>query len=129
MDFIRFEVLSRSNLYENTFRKRMFPVIGSKKFIYKKPLMRWTKFNITLVLEGWDEKWVYHRQTFTQGDEVAAIGFTKIAFWEDKKAQNLSKIIRDCGVQIAEMKPSSEILKMFENDSEITKSTTNDKII
>lgn len=52
MDFIRFEVLFRSKLYVNTFKKGMFPILGSQKFIYKKLLKRRTKFSITLVLEG-----------------------------------------------------------------------------
>ena len=38
MDFIRFEILFRSKLYENTFKKGIFPVLGSQKIIYKKPL-------------------------------------------------------------------------------------------
>jgi acyl-CoA thioesterase FadM len=123
MDFIRFEVLFRSNLYENTLKKGMFPVLGSQKFIYKKPLKRWTKFNITLVLEGWDDKWVYHRQVFKQNNEVYAIRFTKVAFWKNKKAQPLPKILAACGIRKKIMIPSSEILNMFKNDYEIIKST------
>jgi len=123
MDFIRFEVLFRSKLYENTFKKGIFPVLGSQKFIYKKPLKRWTKFSITIVLEGWDEKWVYHRQIFKQKNEVYAIGFTKVAFWKNKKAQNMAKILIDSGVQKTEMNPSSDILNMFNDDYKIIKST------
>lgn len=123
MDFIRFEVLFRSKLYENTFKKGIFPVLGSQKFIYKKPLKRWTKFSITIVLEGWDEKWVYHRQTFKQKNEVYAIGFTKVAFWKNKKALNITKILTDSGIQKTEMNPSLEILNMFNDDYQIIKSS------
>uniref|UniRef100_UPI0040492085 acyl-CoA thioesterase n=1 Tax=Flavobacterium sp. TaxID=239 RepID=UPI0040492085 len=122
MDFIRFEVLFRSKLYENTFKKGIFPVLGSQKFIYKKPLKRGTKFTITIVLEGWDEKWVYHRQTFKQKNEVYAIGFTKVAFWKNKKAISMAKILTDSGVQKTEMNPSLEILNMFNDDYRIIKS-------
>ena len=34
----------------------MFGVLASQKIIYKKPLKRWKKFNITLKIEGSDEK-------------------------------------------------------------------------
>jgi len=61
-------------------KKGLFPVIGSQKFIYKKPLKRWTKLSITLPVEAWNEKWVYHTQTFKQKGEVYAVGFTKVAF-------------------------------------------------
>ncbi|QJP34650.1 acyl-CoA thioesterase [Nonlabens sp. Ci31] len=80
MDFIRFEILFRTQLYKNTMKKGLFPVIGSQKFIYKKPLKRWTKLSITLPVEAWNEKWVYHTQTFKQKGEVYAVGFTKVAF-------------------------------------------------
>ncbi|WP_026813922.1 thioesterase family protein [Arenibacter certesii] len=56
MDFIRLEKMFRSNLYDNTIKKGMFPVLGSQKIIYRKPLKRWSTFRITLVLEGWDDK-------------------------------------------------------------------------
>jgi len=61
MDLIRLEVMFRSDLYKNSVKKGMFPVIGSQKIIYKKPLKRWSKFSVTLMLEGWDDNWVYHR--------------------------------------------------------------------
>jgi len=122
MDFIRLEILFRSNLYENTFKKGMFPVIGSQKLIHKKPMKRLSKFTTTLVVEGWDDKWVYHRQIFKQNEEVYAIGFTKLAFWKNKKAQNMRTIIADSGVQKTSMNPSMEILGMFKNDYEIIKS-------
>ena len=99
----------------------MFAVLGSQKIIYKKPLKKWTKFNITLVLEGWDEKWVYHRQVFEQKDEVCAVGFTKIAFWQNKKAQNMRKILADSGIIKTEMNTSSEISDIFKNDYDIIK--------
>ncbi len=80
MDFIRFEKMFRSKLNDNTVKKGMFTVLGSQKIIYKKPLKMWSTFHITLVLEGWDYKWVYHKQFFTQNDQVCTIGYTRAAF-------------------------------------------------
>jgi len=82
MDFIRYELLFRTELYTNTVNRGMFAVLGSQKVIYKKPLKRWSKFSITLNLEGWDDKWAYHRQVFKQNNKVCAIGYTKLAFLE-----------------------------------------------
>ncbi|WP_412560528.1 acyl-CoA thioesterase [Winogradskyella sp. MIT101101] len=121
MDFIRFEILFRSKLYENTFKKGIFPVLGSQKIIYKKPLKRWTKFSITLILDGWDEKWGYHRQVFKQNNEICAIGYTKFALWKNRKALYLPKILADSGIKKTEMNPSSEMLNMFKNDYEMIK--------
>jgi acyl-CoA thioesterase FadM len=121
MDLIRFELLFRSRLYDTTAKKGMFAVLGSQKIIYKKPLKRWSKFTITLVLEGWDDKWAYHRQTFEQGNQVCAIGFTKIAVWKNKKSQDMNKIIADCGVLKAGNTISSEIKNLFNDDYNILK--------
>ncbi len=132
MDFIRFEVLFRSKLYDNTFKKGIFPVLGSQKFIYKKPLKRGTNFKITISLEGWDDKWVYHRQTFTRKDEIYAIGYTKAAFWKNKKALDIRKIFYDCGFHKPEMNPSADVLNMFKDDYDILKTlkteNTNNKV-
>ncbi|MDU8886048.1 thioesterase family protein [Yeosuana sp. MJ-SS3] len=121
MDLIRYEIMFRSSLYENTVKKGMFGVIGSQKVIYKKPLKRWTKFDITLILEGWDEKWIYHRQIFKQNNKIYAIGFTKITFWKNKKAQNINEIMANCGLTKNKLTSFSEILKSFENDYDIIK--------
>ena len=99
----------------------MFAVLGSQKIIYKKPLKRWTIFQITLVLEGWDDKWVYHKQLFEQDNQLCAIGYTKAAFWKDKKAQDIRKIIKNCGVEATEMNISVEIQKIFNIDYELLK--------
>lgn len=121
MDFIRFEKLFRSPLFEQTVKKGMYGVLGSQKIIYKKPLKRWSTFTITLVLEGWDDKWFYHKQIFTQENQVCAIGYTKAAFWKNKKAQDLRLILKNSGVAENEKKVLPEITNLFENDYQILK--------
>lgn len=121
MYFIRFEKLFRSSLYENTFKKGMFPVLGSQKIIYKNPLKLGSTFNIALVLEGWDEKWFYHKQIFTQNDQVCAIGYTKAAIWKNNKTQDLKPILENCGVTAREMKVPEQMTLLFENDYQLLK--------
>tara|TARA_R110002033_G_scaffold39989_1_gene80108 strand:- start:3323 stop:3709 length:387 start_codon:yes stop_codon:yes gene_type:complete len=123
MDLIRFEKMFRSKLYANTVKKGMFAVLGSQKIIYKKPLKRWTFFKITLVLEGWDDKWVYHKQIFEQNNQICAIGYTKAAFWKNKKAQDMKRILKNCGVTATEMKIPPEIQHVFETDYQLLKSS------
>ena len=123
MDLIRLEILFRSDLYKNTIKKGMFPVLGSQKIIYKKPLKRWEKFDITLILEGWDDNWVYHRQVFKCQDEIYAIGITKVGFWKKHKIQNMRDIIFNSGITQEDMEASPEILNLFKNDYDIIKHT------
>ena len=123
MDFIRFEILFRTDMYARTMKKGMFPVLGSQKIIYKKPLKRWTKFDVTLVIEGWDDHWVYHRQVFTRNQEVYAIGITKVGFWKKHKIQNMRDIMSASGAGDRTMEVSQEILNMFSTDYTIIKNT------
>ncbi|WP_169338370.1 thioesterase family protein [Psychroserpens burtonensis] len=121
MDLIRYEVVFRSKLNDNTVKKGMFGVLASQKIIYKKPLKKWKKFNITLKMDGSDEKWVYHKQIFEQNGEICAIGFTKAGFWKNKKAQNMKEIMINSGVENEIKSPSIAILNMFNSDYEILK--------
>lgn len=121
MDLIRYEVVFRSKLYDNTVKKGMFGVLASQKIIYKTPLKIFKKFDITLKIEGSDEKWVYHRQTFMQNGQVCAIGFTKAGFWKKKKAQDMREIMNNSDPEYIIKPPSNEILSMFENDYETLK--------
>ncbi len=116
MDLIRYEVVFRSKLYDNTVKKGMFGVLASQKIIYKKPLKMFKKFDITLKLEGSDDKWVYHRQTFKQHGKICAIGFTKAGFWKNKKAQNMNEILMYSDPAYQPKSPPAEVLRMFEND-------------
>jgi acyl-CoA thioesterase FadM len=113
----------RSDLYKNTVKKGMFAVLGSQKIIYKKPIKLWSKFNITLVLEGWDDKWVYHKQVFEQNNEVCAVGYTKAAFWKQKKAQNIKDILVSSGIEMTRMNVPDDVLNIFKDDYNIIKST------
>ena len=121
MDLIRFEILFRTNMYKATINKGVFPVLGSQKIIYRRPLKRWQKFDITLKLEGWDDKWVYHKQVFTRKDEVYAIGITKVAFLKQNKIQNMDEILALSGMGFKEKEVSDTIKALFENDTAILK--------
>jgi acyl-CoA thioesterase FadM len=123
MDFIRFEIMFRSDLYNNTVKKGMYAVLGSQKIIYKKPIKLWSKFKITLILEGWDDKWVYHQQVFEQNNQICAVGYTKAAFWKHKKAQNIQSIFEESGLRIPQKNVSENVLKLFQDDYELLKTT------
>jgi len=122
MDFIRLEILFRTKLYDNTFKKRIYPVLGSQKIIYKKPLKRWSKFTVTLVLEGWDDKWVYHKQIFSNDNVIYAVGITKVAFLKNRETVNMRKLMADSGIKKPEMNPTKEILNIFKDDYSLLKS-------
>jgi len=123
MDFIRLELTFKSNLFNNTIKKRVIPILASQKIIYKKPLKLWDTFTITLKNEGWDDKWVYHSHVFKKDEHIYAIGYTKAAFWKNNEIQNLRAIISDCGIKTPPKIPSKAIKNIFNNDYKLLKST------
>ena len=58
MDFIRWELIARTKLFNEIVLKGLAPTLGSQKLIYRIPLKRWTKFTVRLTTAGWDDKWV-----------------------------------------------------------------------
>jgi hypothetical protein len=124
MDFIRFELTFKSNLFRETIKKGIIPVLASQKIIYKKPLKLWDKFTVTLKNEGWDNKWVYHSHIFKKDDTIYAIGYTKVAFWKKKEVQNMLEIIHKSGITKEAQTPSQLILNIFNNDTHLLKPKT-----
>ena len=124
MDFIRFELTFKSNLFRETIKKGVIPILASQKIIYKKPLKLWDTFTVTLINEGWDNKWVYHSHIFKKGKIIYAIGYTKVAFWKKNKVQNMLDIIHKSGITKEVNTPSQQILNIFNNDTHLLKSKT-----
>lgn len=118
MDFIRFELMFRSKLYANTVKKGMVPTLGSQKLIYRRPLRIWNRFTLRLHLEGWDDRWAYHRHVFSRKGQVYAIGYTRVAFLKGGKLQNMPGILANCGFQDRMRKAPQKVLDLFENDKQ-----------
>jgi acyl-CoA thioesterase FadM len=119
MDFIRWELIARSKLYNEIILKGLAPTLGSQKIVYRKPLKLWTKFKVRLTTVGWDEKWIYNVHKFEQGGEIKAIGITRALIWRKDKPQILMEILRNIGVTNLEKNPPEWVLKIFQNDKEI----------
>ena len=119
MDFIRWELIARSKLYNEIVLKGFAPTLGSQKIVYRKPLKLWTKFNVRLETVGWDEKWLYHVHKFEQGGEIKAIGITRALIWRKDKPQILTEILKNIGVRNLDKKPPEWVLTIFQNDKGI----------
>ena len=119
MDFIRWEMIARSNLYKEILLKGLAPTLGSQKIVYRKPLKRWTKFTLRLRTMGWDEKWVYHLHKFEQNGDTKAVGVTRALIWKKDKPQILRQILTNMHVKNLDKKPPDWVLNLFQNDIDI----------
>jgi acyl-CoA thioesterase FadM len=119
MDFVRWELIARSKLYNEILPKGLAPSLGSQKIIYRKPLKLWTKFTVRLKTMGWDEKWVYHLHKFEQNGEVKAVGITRALIWKKDKPQILRQILQNIAVKNLDKKPPEWITNLFQTDTNI----------
>lgn len=119
MDFIRWEMIARSKLYNEIVLKGLAPTLGSQKIIYRKPLKLWTKFNVRLTTAGWDEKWIYHIHKFEQKGEIKAVGITRALIWKKDRPQILQQILENADVKDINRKPPDWILNLFQSDTDI----------
>jgi acyl-CoA thioesterase FadM len=119
MDFIRWELIARSKLYDSIVKRRLAPSLGSQKIIYRKPLKIWSRFQLVLETVGWDDKWVYHTHTFKQDDEVKAIGITRALIWKRDVPQTLAKVIKEAGGPAEVVPPPEWVMKLFDQDKQI----------
>ncbi len=119
MDFIRWELIARSKLYNEILLKGLAPTLGSQKIVYRKPLKLWTKFSVRLTTAGWDDKWVYNVHKFEQEGEIKAIGITRALIWRKDKPQILMEILQNIGVTNLSKTPPEWVLAIFQSDKEM----------
>ncbi len=119
MDFLRWELIARSDLYHSIVQRGLAPTLGSQKIIYRRPLKRWTRFKVVLETAGWDDKWVYHIHYFKQDEIVKAIGITRALVWKRDVPHVLADIIKEAGGPSGSRPPEPWVQKLFENDKKI----------
>ncbi len=76
-DLNRVDVFARSGLLKAMFRRNWIPVIAEHTMTYKKPLNIFQRYEVSLEMVKWDEKYFYMTHTFTVADRVVAEGTSK----------------------------------------------------
>jgi acyl-CoA thioesterase FadM len=76
-DLNRIDLFIRSGLARVMLRRKWMPIIAEHTMTYKKPLKLFERFEVSLVVTHWDEKYFYMTHTFTAGDRVVATGTSK----------------------------------------------------
>jgi len=76
-DLNRVDVFARSGLLKAMFRRNWIPVIAEHTMTYKKPLNIFQRYEVSLEMVKWDEKYFYMTHTFTVGERVVAEGTSK----------------------------------------------------
>jgi acyl-CoA thioesterase FadM len=123
MDFIRWEMIARSALFEAMMRRGLAPTLGSQKLIYRKPLKVWTRFSVELELAGYDDKWIYHIHRFEQHGELRALGITRALIWKRDVPMALAELLQEMGAT-GPMHPPEWVTALFMSDKALLEANT-----
>jgi hypothetical protein len=118
MDFIRWELIARSKLFNAIVKRGLAPTLGSQKIIYRRPIKIWSQFDVILETVGWDDKWIYNVHTFEQNKEVKAIGITRSLVWKKDIPTALTDIMKEVNAT-KRIEPPEWVVNLFKDDKEI----------
>jgi acyl-CoA thioesterase FadM len=76
-DLNRVDLFIRSGLLKAMFKRGWMPLIAEHTMTYKKPLNMFEKFDVSLKVTGWDEKYFYMEHIFSNSERVVAEGTSK----------------------------------------------------
>jgi len=119
MDFIRWELMARTPMFGAIVKRGLAPTLGSQKLIYRRPLKLWSRFELTLVNMGWDEKWIYHAHYFKQRGTIMAIGITRALIWKKDIPHLLADVIKESGGPDHLKEPPAWVMDLFINDKDL----------
>lgn len=76
-DLNRVDLFIRTGLLKAMFKRGWIPVIAEHTMTYKKPLNLFERFDVSMQVTHWDEKYFYMMHTFRKGDRIVAEGTSK----------------------------------------------------
>jgi acyl-CoA thioesterase FadM len=80
MDVGRWELVMRTGLWRELWRRRWFPVVASATLRFRRSLDPFHRYWLVTRLVAWDEKWCFLEQRFERDGHVHAIGRVKALF-------------------------------------------------
>lgn len=97
MDLGRVDLTIRSGLWRVMRANRWYPVVGSARMVFCRPLDPFQAYELTTRVAGWDGKWVYMEQRFVVGEMVHARGVLKALFLKGREKVPSAELARALG--------------------------------
>ena len=76
-DLNRVDLFVRTGLLKLMLSNKWSPIINLHTMEYKKALGPWQKYQVSMAITHWDERYFYATHTFRVGDHVVAEGHSK----------------------------------------------------
>lgn len=72
MDLGRLDLIVRLGFWKAARKRGWYPIVGSAKMDYRRPLTVFQKFEMTSRIVGWDERWVFVEQEIFSNGKICA---------------------------------------------------------
>ena len=76
-DLNRIDLFIRTGLAKVMLKNKWSPIVADHTMTYIRPLKLFSKFDVSLSLTHWDEKYFYMTHEFTKGKKIIASGKSK----------------------------------------------------
>ncbi|MFZ5503770.1 MAG: acyl-CoA thioesterase [Pseudomonadota bacterium] len=76
-DLNRVDLFIRTGLMKSMFKRGWIPVIAEHTMTYKKPLSLFERYEVSLEVTHWDDKYFYMKHRFNRGARIIAEGGSK----------------------------------------------------
>jgi acyl-CoA thioesterase FadM len=80
MDVGRWDLVVRTGLWRELWRRRWFPVVGSATLRFRGSLDPFQRYRLATRLVAWDEKWCFLERRFERDGRLHAVGHVKALF-------------------------------------------------
>lgn len=80
MDAGRWDLVVRTGLWRELWRRRWFPTVASATLRFRRALAPFQRYQLSTRVVAWDEKWCWIEQRFEEDRSVLAVGRVKALF-------------------------------------------------
>ena len=92
-DLNRVDLFIRTGLLKSMGKRKWFPVIAEHTMIYKKSLHLFERYDVSLEITHWDDKYFHMTHTFSNAERVVATGTSKGAIRSRSQVINPAEVL------------------------------------
>jgi hypothetical protein len=114
-DAARWELPIRLGFLRPALKHGWVIIMAGQKMVHRRPIRIFRKFEISIQLTGWDEKWFYVRHAFRQKGDTKGMVFSKIGIRNRKGLVAPREIMEAMGYS-PDLSPPASMLELFASD-------------
>ena len=100
MDLGRIDLMVRTGFWVIARQRGWFPLVGSVRIDYRRPLTVFQRYDMASQIVGWDDRWIFMEQHFLSGGKVCAKALFKTMIRSKDGLVTPDEVMRAAGLEI-----------------------------